>query len=225
MCVAQFEQHGFAIIDSVLNVKECAAIDCAIDPLASQSAGSRNLLLQPWCIALARRLRVDNRFSMLLPPDFIAVQCTYFEKAVERNWLVPIHQDLSIPVAERIDHPLLSGWSEKEGCWYVQPPVALLEQLLIVRLHLDPCGAADGALRVVPGSHLGGRLDIDAVQRQRSQRSEKICCVERGGTLIMRPLLLHASSKATGLSKRRVLHFVFGPVNLPYGLQWASVVY
>lgn len=36
----------------------------------------------------------------------------------------------------------------------------------------------------------------------------------------MRPLLLHASSKATGRSRRRVLHFVYGPAQLPSGLRW-----
>lgn len=39
--------------------------------------------------------------------------------------------------------------------------------------------------------------------------------------MAMRPLLLHASSKATGTSWRRVLHFVFGPAALPHGLAWA----
>jgi hypothetical protein len=40
----------------------------------------------------------------------------------------------------------------------------------------------------------------------------------------MRPLALHTSSKATGASRRRVLHFVFGPAELSYGLQWEHVV-
>jgi hypothetical protein len=39
--------------------------------------------------------------------------------------------------------------------------------------------------------------------------------------MAMRPLLLHASSKATGSSRRRVLHFLFGPPALPFGLEWA----
>ena len=39
--------------------------------------------------------------------------------------------------------------------------------------------------------------------------------------MILRPLLLHASSKATGGSRRRVLHFLFGPRELPCGLAWA----
>jgi len=42
----------------------------------------------------------------------------------------------------------------------------------------------------------------------------------RGDALLMRPLVLHASSKASGTSRRRVLHFVFGPQALPCGLAW-----
>ncbi|WP_182990142.1 hypothetical protein [Massilia sp. Se16.2.3] len=40
----------------------------------------------------------------------------------------------------------------------------------------------------------------------------------------MRPLVLHASSKASGTSLRRVLHIVFGPPALPYGLRWQQPV-
>jgi hypothetical protein len=40
----------------------------------------------------------------------------------------------------------------------------------------------------------------------------------------MRPLILHASSKATGAGERRVLHFLFGPPTLPHGLKWRLAV-
>ena len=43
-----------------------------------------------------------------------------------------------------------------------------------------------------------------------------------GFAVLMRPLLLHASSKATGASRRRVLHFLFGPRQLLLGLAWAN---
>ncbi len=45
----------------------------------------------------------------------------------------------------------------------------------------------------------------------------------RDGVAVI-PQVLHASSKATGSGLRRVLHFVFGPASLPYGLQWALSV-
>jgi hypothetical protein len=40
----------------------------------------------------------------------------------------------------------------------------------------------------------------------------------------MRPLLLHASSKAINPNRRRVLHFLFGSASLPLGLEWDKVV-
>jgi hypothetical protein len=39
--------------------------------------------------------------------------------------------------------------------------------------------------------------------------------------MLMRPRLLNASSKATGASRRRVLHLLFGPRRLPVDLAWA----
>jgi hypothetical protein len=38
--------------------------------------------------------------------------------------------------------------------------------------------------------------------------------------MLMKPLLLHASSKVSIDSGRRVLHFVFAPAELPGGLRW-----
>jgi hypothetical protein len=47
--------------------------------------------------------------------------------------------------------------------------------------------------------------------------------VARGGVMVMRPLLLHASSKASVDLPRRVLHFVFGPSRPAKGLSWRRV--
>jgi ectoine hydroxylase-related dioxygenase (phytanoyl-CoA dioxygenase family) len=154
----------------------------------------------------------------------VAVQCTYFEKSSGRNWLVPLHQDISIPVARRVDHASLGPWSEKEGSLFVQPPVDLLEQLLAVRVHIDACTTKDGPLRVIPGSHTRGLLNAPTAAALRQTQPEHACTVERGGALLMRPLLLHASSKSSGTSQRRVLHFVFGPAMPPLGLEWSDAV-
>jgi hypothetical protein len=40
----------------------------------------------------------------------------------------------------------------------------------------------------------------------------------------MKPLILHASSKASSGERRRVLHFVFGPRALPLGLAWQHAI-
>lgn len=182
------------------------------------------MLFEPWCSSLAAELRVRLTRLGLLNAAPVAVQCTYFEKSNLRNWLVPMHQDLSIPVAERVAAADLRGWSEKEGVVFVQAPVAVLEQLVAVRLHLDQCSELDGALRVVPGSHERGLLSAQAAATWRKTVGEIACAAEQGAVLLMRPLLLHASSKSVGKGTRRVLHFLFGPRELPGGLKWRHAV-
>lgn len=220
----EFTTQGFALAPQVLTAAECETVGYRLAGVSADSAGTRCLLSQAWCQALAATVRGNPSVAQWVPADFAAVQCTYFEKSTSRNWLVPVHQDLSIPVAARVAHAGLSGWSEKEGSLYVQPPVELLEQLVAVRLHIDACSASDGPLRVVPGSHLLGRVAPQAAVAARKSQAEIICTAERGSAMAMRPLLLHASSRATGGSMRRVLHFLFGPRILPFGLQWQQAV-
>lgn len=215
-----FEEDGVVVIDSLLSPARLADAEAALEALSLGSAGTRNLLGQSWCRSLVGWLKEQPVIAAVLPPDPVAVQCTLFEKSSERNWLVPPHQDLSIPVRRRVEAAGLSGWSEKEGALYVHPPVEVLEQLVAVRIHIDDCGPEHGHLRVVPGSHRLGRLsekEIPAILRELGERD---CVVGRGGALIMRPLLVHASSKAVVPNRRRVLHFLFGPAALPLGLEW-----
>lgn len=213
------KDEGFAVCEALLDSAECERLDQLLGTMSIGRAGSRTLLQLPWCAQLAQRLKKDSPLSPLLD-DLVAVQCTLFEKAADRNWLVSPHQDLSIPVAARLDTEGLTGWSLKEGVHYVQAPEEVLSRLLAVRIHVDECGEADGPLRVVPRSHHRGRLDADAISAQTRNGDEVVCPVARGGAMLMRPLLLHASSKASGTSRRRVLHFLFGPHDLPAGLRW-----
>lgn len=217
-----FATDGFALLPGVLAVEECQALAEGLD--AGAVAGTRSLLQHPHCGALLARLRAHAGLAALIPATHVAVQCTLFEKSGARNWLVPVHQDLSIPVAERVAAPDLSGWSEKEGMVFVQAPVPLLEQLVAVRLHLDHCGPDDGPLKVVPGTHRLGRLDPGLAVALRRSHGELSCAAAAGDALVMRPLLLHASSKSRGSSRRRVLHFVFAPRQLTHGLRWAQTL-
>jgi ectoine hydroxylase-related dioxygenase (phytanoyl-CoA dioxygenase family) len=99
-----------------------------------------------------------------------------------------------------------------------------LEQLVAVRLHIDPCTVNDGPLKVVPGSHVNGILSPQAATAARSAIGEVVCEAEQGAAVVMRPLLLHSSSKSQGGGRRRVLHFLYGPRLLPLGLRWQAEV-
>jgi ectoine hydroxylase-related dioxygenase (phytanoyl-CoA dioxygenase family) len=218
-----FEKQGFDIVESVLSDDECAGVEKELQNIGLAGAGTRNLLAEDWCARLAADIRRHPRIARLVPGAHVAVQCTLFEKSRTRNWLVSLHQDLSIPVAARVNHPTLTGWSEKQDATYVQPPLGVLEDLVAVRVHIDPCGPDDGPLKVVPGSHVLGLVSAEAGLAIRNDRTEVACPAPRGAALVMRPLLLHASSKATGHSRRRVLHFLYGPRELPHGLRWQAI--
>ncbi len=218
------EQNGYAIAPSILGPEEASSIESALTQVPTSGAGTRNLLEFEWCRRVVGCLRVAPDLRHLLSETVVAVQCTLFDKTPEQNWLVALHQDLSIPVTERVAHPNLGVWSVKEGQNFVQPPDELLAQLVAVRLHIDECGPENGPLRVVPGSHREGRLAASAARLLRDRVGEVACTVGRGGALILKPLLLHASSKASSPNHRRVLHFLFGPASIGYGLRWQHAV-
>lgn len=158
----------------------------------------------------------------LLGHGFLPVRSIFFDKTPETNWLVPWHQDLSIAAKPRIDVPGYGPWSIKDGVPHVQPPIQILETMVTVRLHLDDCNESNGALRVVPGSHLFGRLDAAGIAKVRSNQKEAFCSMQAGDALLMRPLLLHASSEAPAPLHRRVIHLEYSASQLPNGLEWAE---
>jgi ectoine hydroxylase-related dioxygenase (phytanoyl-CoA dioxygenase family) len=218
------DENGYAIAPSVTGPVEVSSIESALLEMPITGAGTRNLLELEWCRNAVARLRAAPILRGVLPAQSVAVQCTLFDKTPDQNWLVALHQDLSIPVSDRVAHPALGAWSVKEGRNFVQPPAELLAQLVAVRVHIDECGPENGPLRVVPGSHREGRLTAPAARQLRDRAGEVACTVGRGDALILKPLILHASSKAQSPNHRRVLHFLFGPASIGYGLRWQHAV-
>lgn len=220
-----FTARGFSDPLPLLSGPALQAANAAVDDAGPIEAGSRELLDLDWCRQLAAQVRIAFGQLRILPTTHRAVQCSLFQKSDRCNWKVPLHQDLSVPVAARGDHPRLKGWSNKDGRWFVQPPAPLLDDMLAVRLHLEPCDTGDGPLRVVPGSHRHGSLAPAQARSIRDAMGEHLCVARAGDAMAMRPLLLHASSKANSpAGTRRVLHFLFGPPEPGFNLQWSTAI-
>lgn len=216
--------QGFLLLPDLVAPKRRLRLAAELSALPPGAAGQRELLEQPWCQRLAHELKGVPALQPLLPAGHVAVQCTLFEKSPDRNWLVALHQDLAIPVADQVKHPSLTAWSIKAGRHFVLAPASLLSRLIALRLHLDDATQADGGLRFVPGSHADGVLDDAATRRWCESAGEQAVDAYAGDLLLMRPLVLHASSKASAQGRRRVLHLLFGPRELPYGLRWRTAV-
>lgn len=108
----------------------------------------------------------------------------------------------------------------KAGVPHVQAPPELLAEMLTVRVHLDPMTAANGPLRVISGSQLTAADPADCAGEQR-----ELHC-PAGALLLMRPLLLHASSHSEeGAGHRRIVHLEFAPrATLGDGFEWHDFV-
>ncbi|MBV9864411.1 MAG: phytanoyl-CoA dioxygenase family protein [Abitibacteriaceae bacterium] len=231
---AAIERDGFAIVPDVVVLDTVNSLISAIEAVREgqgvQQRGTaskanvyaiRNLLeVVPTVRELAQSAPVRALLKPILGPNYFAVRGILFDKIPQANWKVTWHQDLSIAVRERKEAEGFGPWPQKAGVLHVQPPVAILEGMLTLRLHLDDCTPENGPLQVIPGSHHYGRLDAQAIQCCRKNHPAVICPVPRGGALLMKPLLLHASSASQTPHHRRVIHLEFAAKTLPDGLAW-----
>jgi hypothetical protein len=226
----QIERDGYAIREDVLSEPE---VDGLIDALERRKDGSglqrggkvfavRNLLDLAEIRKVAVSEPVRNLARAVLGESAFPVRGILFDKIPEANWKVPWHQDVTIAVQEKADVMGFGPWSTKAGILHVQPPPRVLERMISIRLHLDPCDESNGALQIIPGSHLSGRIDEADISSIIEKSEAHVCAVDRGGALIMRPLLLHASSPSEAPLHRRVIHLDFAHEPLPSPLKWLS---
>lgn len=219
---ADINRNGFTIVDKYLDRDTIDRLiqDITDLNLTPERAGIRNILeLLPNVQQLAESPEILALIQPILDNRATVVRGIFFDKQPTANWKVPWHQDVTIAVKNRLDLPGYQPWSSKGGIYHVQPPVAILEQMLTVRIHLDRTDESNGALKVISGSHCDGKLSSDSINIWK-QLDSTICTCEPGGILLMRPLLLHASSAAIVPIHRRVIHFDYAGCDLPEGLEW-----
>jgi len=214
------ENDGFAIIDNLLTADEGQKLISLLGPVSG--AGRRGLLGLPAIADLARSGKLVALVRPYLAEKPKAVRAIYFDKTSDANWSVTWHQDLLIAVREKMELAGFGPWSAKAGIPHVQPPVEFLEGMLTLRLHLDEADENNGALRVLPASHRFGVLSSEAMDQLCAQQKAVMCSVAAGGVLLMRPLLLHSSGRASSNGHRRVLHIEYAGFDLPAGLQWGE---
>ena len=156
-----------------------------------------------------------------IDPKLFLTKAIFFDKPPESNWYVTWHQDTTINVSSKIESENYSGWTKKGEVYGVCPPEKILHNTVTVRVHLDDTNEENGALQVLPGSHKN-RLGDAEIKLITKNSIPAICEVRSGGIQLMKPLLLHASSKTLNKKNRRVIHLEFNSLELPEGLQWAE---
>jgi ectoine hydroxylase-related dioxygenase (phytanoyl-CoA dioxygenase family) len=78
---------------------------------------------------------------------------------------------------------------------------------------------------VLPGTHKLGRLTAAQIAEEQQARTSVACVVRAGDVLLMRPLVVHASSAASRAAHRRVIHIDYASCGLDGSLRWADGAY
>jgi predicted DNA-binding transcriptional regulator YafY/ectoine hydroxylase-related dioxygenase (phytanoyl-CoA dioxygenase family) len=222
----KLEYKGFAILNHVYSRKEVIQLKELIHHYYKQFSDKevhaiRNLVGE---IPTVKNVVFNNNLRTILKrinPDFFLTKAIYFDKSPENNWYVRWHQDTTINVKSKIETPAFTGWTKKEDYYGVCPPDEILKKTLTVRIHLDDTDETNGALRVIPGSHHKRFNDLE-IQTISQNSLPFVSEVAAGGIQLMRPLLLHASSKATSQKHRRVIHLEFTNHELSNGLVFSE---
>lgn len=150
------------------------------------------------------------------------VRAILFDKTPSNNWLVNWHQDTTIAVSTKMEIEGWGPWSIKDGQHHVQPTLDVLNKMVTIRIHIDDNTRENGCLKLVPGSHHHGLLSPEQIHEITQREHARDCIVKSGSALVMRPHLLHASSKALLPSHRRIVHLEYSSYLLPNNLNWAN---
>ena len=226
-------EFGFTTINEIYSSDEVDQILVTIDNVDKTNETFRNsedlFAIRQFLKEVPESLRYifnENLKSIIrhiFGDNFFVVKSIYFDKPETSNWYVSYHQDLTISVDKKLDLIGFGPWTVKQNQFSVQPPLDILDNIFTIRIHLDKTNENNGALKVISGSHLKNIYRPETIDW--TMESEIICNVDKGGVMIMKPLLLHSSNRTTNNQKRRVIHIEFSNKELPANLNWAERLY
>jgi len=226
----EVSENGFTVINNIFSEQEIIEISKIIQNIDTSKETFRKsedlfairkfLKEIPEVKDLIFNENLKTIIKEIFGENYFTVKSIYFDKPEKSNWYVAYHQDLTISVDKKVELENFGPWTTKQNQFAVQPPLDLLENIFTIRIHLDDTDENNGALKVVPKSHAKGIYRPETIDW--SIETETICNVDKGGVMIMKPLLLHGSNRTTNGKKRRVIHIEFSDRELPEVLNWSE---
>ncbi|MFI5141829.1 MAG: phytanoyl-CoA dioxygenase family protein [Bacteroidia bacterium] len=226
----QIDADGFTTIDNIYTTEEVEQLLLVINQAdtsrqsfrkSTELFAVRQFLKEiPETTKLIFNGNLKPVIQQIFGNDYFVVKSIYFDKPEQSNWFVAYHQDLTISVDKKVELANYGLCTTKQNQFAVQPPIEILKNIFTIRIHLDDTDENNGALKVIPTSHLKEIYRPETIDW--TKETEITCKVKRGGLMIMKPLLLHSSSRTTNNNKRRVIHIEFSNSDLPAPINWAE---
>lgn len=228
MVLHDLDSVGYACAGQIIDDATTSALTDEIDRLLldgdRRRPGVRRVIdRSPAIAACVAASSIDQLPRAVAGQGARIIRSLIFDKTPETNWLVPWHQDPTIAVRERYDINGYGPWNNKDGVPHCQPPLEILRSIVVIRIHLDDCPVEKGPLRVIPRSHRLGVLDDQRIDELAAAGPIVDCTARRGDAVLLTPLTIHSSAKATAPhARRRVLHLEYSAASLPMPLRWAE---
>lgn len=217
---------GFVLADVQLSEDQRNYIATSLPSGADQRGGGRSLLSHPTVLRLIQHRQLAQVLRSLTGRDLVAVAARLLDSARTSEASTQWHQDRVVAVRERLDVDGYGPWTTHVGISHVEPPESVLDQMLVIQVHLDDVAADGHALRILPGTHRAGKLTTETVRHLLETQMPVTPPVPKGALVMMRPLLLHATSASSTTSPQyRVLEIQFAPPEAITPLQWHSTVH
>lgn len=212
------DENGFSIIENCFNESELSIMLNFIED--NKFDFSERQVLNRFPKIQEIIFKNDNfikLFNTICDESYFLSKAIYFNKLPKSNWFVSYHQDLSISVKNKIEEKGYHSWTNKKGQLGVIPPLFILENSITFRIHIDKTNEKNGVLKVISKSHKKGIIRVDDNFEASKEGEEVICNIDKGGIMIMKPLLLHSSQKSISEKDRRVIHLEFCNQEIPMG--------
>lgn len=174
-------------------------------------------------IAGLAELLAPDALGSLVGPGMRPVRAVLFDKSAAVNWALGWHQDRTIAVKTRADASGYGTWSVKAGMQHVEPPFAVIERMVTIRVHLDAVPADNAPLLIAPGSHRLGKIAEPELTDVVARRGTAVCLAEAGDVWLYATPIVHASAAAAPGGRRRVMQVDYSAETLPQGLDWLGV--
>lgn len=151
---------------------------------------------RPAILAAFDRLQAGTGAAVEVPHDHPLVAALLGQAAVRQLVAERLGPSARVVAARAVDQRVQSplGWQQAAA----RPGLGLA-------WYLDLIGPADGALRVLPGSHREGRLGLEAITRLARETPAVELPVSAGTVLALDPLLVRGCRRRTTRGPRRIL--------------------
>ncbi len=219
----EYSRNGYYLIQGVFSDENVTFLQNELSVFEGKpnNYGIRDLMNKvPYIKRMASSSPLIDIAKEILGDNARPVRSVFFDKIEGANWNVAWHQDTSVALKNKHEVSGFGPWSEKQGVIHAEPPAEYLANTLTLRIHLDKANTETGVLRVVPGTHRGGRVKSSEILTIVDNSTVVECNANPGDVLLMNPLLFHSSRKAIHPRHRRIIHIEYSAMTLPNPLEW-----